>query len=239
MLLTLSDTRRLNADVFRWELSGFRVPVCPGQFVQVAIPGFYLRRPISVCDWSEDRLVLVFREVGSGTQAMASMPMGSQVEVLGPLGHGFDLSRCGRYPLLVGGGVGLPPLIGLAKALLQSGRDPLLIAGFRSGSDLFLRDEAEALGIRPVIMTEDGSIGRKGLVTDALASMEYDSLCACGPLPMLRALHRAVSVPAQYSLEERMGCGFGACMGCSMKTKKGPMRVCAEGPVFPGEVLDW
>ncbi|MBR6028468.1 MAG: dihydroorotate dehydrogenase electron transfer subunit [Clostridia bacterium] len=239
MLLTLTECAPLTADVHRWTLAGPNGVTRPGQFVQIALPGLYLRRPISVCDWTENTLTLVFRQVGAGTAKMAALRPGEQVDVLSPLGNGFDPEACGCRPLLAGGGVGLPPLIGLGRALLKKGCQPILAAGFRHAADLFLVDEARSLGLETVVVTEDGSAGEKGLVTDVLDRLSFDSLCACGPLPMLKALHHRVRVPSQFSLEERMGCGFGACMGCSIQTKEGPKRVCADGPVFRGEALDW
>ena len=214
MQMLLNRTERLTRGVTRWTLVGPHPELQPGQFAQVAVPGFYLRRPISICDWTEDSVTLVFRETGDGTAAMARTAPGTAVDLLLPLGHGFDPDLCGARPVLVGGGVGLPPLLGLSRCLLASGRSPVLLAGFRTASDCFLTDTARAMGLACTIVTEDGSLGEKGFVTDALPQLPYDSLCACGPLPILRALHAMVKVPAQYSLEERMGCGFGACMGC-------------------------
>ncbi len=212
----------------------------PGQFVQVALPGFYLRRPISVCEWEPGALRLVYKVLGQGTAAMTAMKPGEGLDLLTGLGNGFDTDALGEKPLLIGGGVGLPPLLGLAKALLKSGRKPCVLAGFNRADEVFLLEDFKALDVRVEITTMDGSMGIKGLVTDALPFLDFDSLAACGPLPMLKAVHRAAAdIPAQYSLEERMGCGFGACMGCTIQTASGPARVCKEGPVFPGEELMW
>ncbi len=212
----------------------------PGQFVQIAVPGFYLRRPISVCDWQEGELTLVIKALGQGTARLRTVRAGETLDLLPALGNGFDTALLGDEPLLAGGGVGLPPLLGLARRLLAEGKRPRLLAGFNTASEVFLLDRFEALGLPVTLTTADGSAGIRGLVTDALSGLRFDSLAACGPLPMLKALHTAVKdVPALYSLEERMGCGFGACMGCSLETKHGPKRICKEGPVFTGEELMW
>ncbi len=211
----------------------------PGQFVQVQVPGFYLRRPISVCDWDEQGLLLVYKVVGEGTAAMARMQPGEALELLTGLGNGFDPAMAGQRPLLVGGGVGLPPLLGLAKTLVHGGVRPLAAAGFGTEADVMLREEFRAAGVELHIATMDGSLGVKGLVTDAMRALAFDSVFACGPLPMLRAVYDAAEVPGQFSFEERMGCGFGACMGCTLMTRNGPKRVCADGPVFRREEILW
>ena len=212
----------------------------PGQFLQIAVPGFFLRRPISVCDWEEGQITIVYKAVGQGTETMARMNPGETLDILSGLGNGFDVNALGANPLLVGGGVGLPPLLGLAKALKAQGKAPQLLAGFNTVSESFLLNRFQAMGVAVTLCTMDGSAGIKGLVTDALPDLRYDSIAACGPLPMLKALYRQIKgKPAQYSLEERMGCGFGACMGCSIETRNGPRRVCKEGPVFTGEELMW
>ncbi len=213
--------------------------VRPGQFAQLAVPGFYLRRPISVCDRTDDGVRLVYKAVGPGTQAMTRWLPGGAVDLLPGLGNGFSVGDCGERPLLVGGGVGLPPLLWLARRLRDSGRTPTVLAGFGAAAEAFLLDDFRALAVPLTVTTIDGSLGIRGLVTDALPRLSFDSLCACGPIPMMKALRAAVSVPGQYSLEERMGCGFGACMGCSVETKRGSARVCREGPVFRGEELIW
>ena len=211
----------------------------PGQFVQVQVPGFYLRRPISVCDWDERGLLLVYKVVGEGTAAMARMQPGEALDLLTGLGNGFDPAMAGQRPLLVGGGVGLPPLLGLAKTLVRGGVRPLAAAGFGTEADVMLREEFRAAGVELHIATMDGSLGVKGLVTDAMRALAFDSVFACGPLPMLRAVYDAAEVPGQFSFEERMGCGFGACMGCTLMTRNGPKRVCADGPVFRREEILW
>ena len=212
----------------------------PGQFVQAALPGFYLRRPISVCEWDGESLRLVYKVVGQGTAAMAKMRPGESLDLLCGLGNGFATgTACGMSPLLAGGGVGLPPLLGLCRALLAEGKQPRVLAGFGTAAEAFLLDDFRSLGVPVTVTTMDGSLGVKGLVTDALPSLTFDDVMACGPLPMLRALWKQTGGMGQYSLEERMGCGFGACMGSSVMTREGAARVCREGPVFRGEVLPW
>ena len=241
MRFEITENRPLTDAVWDLRLTGDTGAISrPGQFVQVALPGFYLRRPISVCAWEPASLRLVYKVLGQGTEAMTHLRPGDALDLLTGLGNGFDPAVLGNSPLLVGGGVGLPPLLGLAEALLRAGKAPQVLAGFNRAEEVFLTEDFRALGIPVLITTLDGSLGLKGLVTDALPSLRFDSLAACGPLPMLKALHRAVQgVPALYSLEERMGCGFGACMGCSIETASGPARVCKEGPVFRGEELMW
>ena len=240
MIFELTENRALTASVRSMRLSGDTGSLTrPGQFVQVALPGFYLRRPISVCEWDEGSLRLVYKVVGQGTAAMADMRPGDRLDLLCGLGNGFDTALCGESPLLVGGGVGLPPLLGLCRALLAEGKAPRVLAGFGTAAEVFLLEDFRALGVPVTVTTMDGSLGVKGLVTDALGDLDFDDVLACGPLPMLKALWKRTEGKGQYSLEERMGCGFGACMGCSVQTKQGSMRVCREGPVFRGEVLPW
>ncbi|MBR6953759.1 MAG: dihydroorotate dehydrogenase electron transfer subunit [Clostridia bacterium] len=236
----ITENRALTASVHSMRLRGDTGSLTrPGQFVQVALPDFYLRRPISVCEWDRESLRLVYKVVGQGTAAMAEMKPGACLDLLPGLGNGFDTGACGEKPLLVGGGVGLPPLLGLCRALLAQGKKPLVLAGFGTAAEAFLLEDFRALGVPVTVTTMDGSLGLRGLVTDALGDLDYDDVLACGPLPMLKALWRCTGGRGQYSLEERMGCGFGACMGCSVQTAAGSMRVCKEGPVFRGEVLPW
>ena len=203
----------------------------PGQFVQVQVPGFYLRRPISVCDWDSETLTLVYKVVGNGTDAMCRMIPGAELDLLTGLGNGFDITRCGERPLLIGGGVGLPPMVGLCRCLMQAGKHPTVLAGFNTADEVFLREDVEKLGAPFVLATMDGSAGVKGLVTDALPEIDFTDICACGPLPMLKAIMNADDHPAQLSFEERMGCGFGACMGC---TVQGQGRLQADLQGRPG-----
>ena len=240
MTFTLESNQPLTALVWRMVLRGDTAAITrPGQFVQVQLPGFYLRRPISVCDWDAERLTLVYKVVGQGTDAMTTYAPGMTLDLLTGLGNGFDTAACGDRPLLAGGGVGLPPMIGLCRTLLAEGKHPTVLAGFGSAQEVFLRDAVEALGAPFVLTTLDGSAGIRGLVTDALPGLTFDSLCACGPLPMLKALDQATACPGQFSFEERMGCGFGACMGCTVKVKGGYKRICKDGPVLVKEEILW
>ena len=209
----------------------------PGQFVNVKVGSAYLRRPLSVAAWDAQEMTLIYKTVGSGTDWLAGCLAGEQLDLLVGLGNGFDLSAAGSHPLLVGGGVGLPPLYQLGRDLVAQGRYPRLVMGFGCADDIFYRQEFEAL--MPVsVCTVDGSAGLHGLVTDADLLSDASCLYACGPLPLLKALC-ALPLPGQLSLEERMGCGFGACMGCTIPTTQGAKRVCKEGPVFLKEELIW
>ena len=211
----------------------------PGQFVQLQLPGFYLRRPISVCQWGEKFIRLVYKVVGQGTEYMTGLKPGDELDVLTGLGNGFDVNAMGDKPLLVGGGVGLPPLVGLCEKLLAAGKKPQVVAGFNTKEEIFLADTLREMGIEPVIATMDGSEGVKGLVTDAMKTLDFDSVASCGPLPMLKAVFNAAEVPGQFSFEERMGCGFGACMGCTVKVKGGYKRICKDGPVLDRDEILW
>ena len=212
----------------------------PGQFVNIALEGRYLRRPISVCDYDERTITLIYKVVGDGTAQMSRMAAGTELDLLTGLGNGFSIREEVRRPLLVGGGVGVPPLYHLAKRLLAAGRPVEVILGFNTAAECFYEEEFRALGCTVTVATADGSHGVRGFVTTALAERrpDFDYFYACGPLPMLRALAEAVEQDGQLSFEERMGCGFGACMGCSCKTKYGNKRICKEGPVLEkGEII--
>lgn len=240
MRFAITENRALTPLVYQMTLAGDTSAItAPGQFVQVEVPGFYLRRPISVCDWDANTLTLVYKVVGEGTDAMSAMQVGQTLDLLTGLGNGFDLTRCGDRPLLIGGGVGLPPMVGLCRCLLEAGKKPTVLAGFNTEGEVFLRDAVEKLGAPFVLATMDGSAGVKGLVTDAMKTLDFTDICACGPLPMLRAVMEADEHPAQLSFEERMGCGFGACMGCTVKVKGGYKRICKDGPVLVREEVIW
>ena len=240
MEFRLLENVPLTSAVWRMRLGGDTSGITrPGQFVQLKLPGFYLRRPISVCDWDGNSLTLVYKVVGQGTEAMTGLRPDETLDLLTGLGNGFDVNACGQHPLLVGGGVGLPPMIGLCRMLVECGKKPTVLAGFNTAAEVFLRDAVEQLGAPFVLATMDGSAGVKGLVTDAMGSLDFDSVCACGPEPMLRAVYHAADVPGQFSFEERMGCGFGACMGCSCQTKYGSKRICKDGPVLAREEIIW
>lgn len=213
----------------------------PGQFVNILLEGRYLRRPISVCDWEYDSITLVYKVVGVGTQQMSELTKGAALDLLVGLGNGFSVEDCGEQPLLIGGGVGIPPMYGLAKSLCAVGKTPTVVLGFRTGEDVFYKTRFQALGCKTYITTEDGSAGTRGFVTDCIRSerFSYDSYCACGPEPMLRAVHTLCGDNGQLSFEERMGCGFGACMGCSCETKYGYKRICKDGPILKGGEVKW
>ena len=210
-----------------------------GQFVNIKLDGFYLRRPISVCDAEGGKLTLIYKAVGKGTQKMAEMTGGERLLVLTGLGNGYDLSLSGDKPLLIGGGAGVPPMYMLCKKLVAEGKRPVVILGFGSSDEVFYKEEFEALGAKTVVTTVDGSQGVKGFVTDAMEELDYSYFYTCGPEPMLKAIYDRSATSGQFSFEERMGCGFGACMGCSCKTKYGNKRICKDGPVLVKEEIIW
>lgn len=239
---TILYQQQLARDVWVMKLCGDTSALtAPGQFVNILLEGKYLRRPISVCDWDEGTITLIYKVVGEGTRRMAAMLPGESLDLLTGLGNGFDVTKCGQRALLVGGGVGVPPLYNLAKRLLAEQREVTVVLGFNTASEIFCREEFETLGCRVIVATADGSAGVRGFVTDAVRTcgVVCDYFYACGPLPMLRALSDAVPCSGQLSFEERMGCGFGACMGCSCKTKYGNKRICREGPVLTKEEIIW
>ncbi len=232
--------RRLTDSVFELKLAGDVSEIkAPGQFVNVSLEPYFLRRPISVCDVNGSELTLVYKTVGKGTEYMSGLRHGAKLDLLTGLGNGYDLSLSGENPLLLGGGVGLPPLYYLAKKLVESGKNPILAAGFNTKDEIFYGEEFKTLGVRTVFATLDGSEGVKGYVTDAIKDIEYSYFYACGPLPMLKAIYKNSATSGQFSLEERMACGFGVCMGCTHQTKNGNKRVCKDGPVFVKEELLW
>ena len=233
VIFEILSNEALTRDVYRMVLSGDTSAItAPGQFVEIALPGKFLRRPISVCDWAENSLTLIYKVVGHGTEQMAALPAGTRLDVLTGLGNGYDTTLSGENPVLVGGGVGVPPLYALCKKLIAEGKKPRVILGFNQESEIFLAKEFEALGVPTHIATADGSVGTKGFVTDVLKTMDYSYFYSCGPMPMFRAMEAVVTTSGEFSFEERMGCGFGACMGCSIQTKSGAKRVCKDGPVF-------
>ena len=211
----------------------------PGQFVNIALEGHYLRRPISVCDADATTLTLIYKVVGEGTRRMSAMRAGERLDLLTGLGNGFSTDNEARRPLLVGGGVGVPPLYNLAKVLLAAGKPVQVVLGFNTAAEVFYAEEFRALGCAVTVATADGSEGVRGFVTDALAGLDFDYFYACGPQPMLRALCQATPCDGQLSFEERMGCGFGACMGCSCRTLTGNKRICKEGPVLMKNEILW
>ena len=238
-LFQIIENTRLTASVYRMRLVGDTSHITrPGQFVNVKLDGFYLRRPISVCDCQGDTLTLVYKVVGKGTEAMSKMTEGT-LDILTGLGNGYDLSLSGDKPLLLGGGVGVPPLYLRAKELIGEGKDVTVILGFNTKDEIFYEEEFKEIGAKVLVATADGSYGVKGFVTDAMKDLSYTHFYTCGPEPMLRAVSKATVTSGQLSFEERMGCGFGACMGCSCKTLTGNKRICKEGPVMKKEEIIW
>ena len=211
----------------------------PGQFINIKISGFFLRRPISVCDYDENGLQIIYKVVGGGTQALSQIKAGETLDVLCGLGNGYDTSKSGGSPVLIGGGAGVPPLYGLCKRLVAQGKDVTVILGFNSQDEVFGEEEFLQTGAKVYITTADGSKGQKGFVTDVLKDIDYTYFYTCGPMPMFRAVESIAKTSGQYSFEERMGCGFGACMGCSCKTKYGSKRICKDGPVLEREEIIW
>ena len=229
----------LTADVYKMELAGDTSAVtAPGQFVNIKLEGKFLRRPISVNDCVDGLLTIIYKVVGEGTAQMAKMQAGEKLDILTGLGNGYDLADAGEHPVLLGGGVGVPPLYMLAKQLIAAGKKVSVVLGFNKASEVFYADEFAALGANVTVTTVDGSMGVKGFVTDALPA-NYTYFYTCGPEPMLKAVYRATNTSGQMSFEERMGCGFGACMGCSCKTITGYKRICREGPVMRKEEILW
>ena len=239
-IFEILENTPLTETVFRLVLSGDTSAVtAPGQFVNIKLEGKFLRRPISVCDCEAGRLTLLYKVVGGGTAEMSRMKPGETLDILTGLGNGYDLSDAGDRPLLVGGGVGVPPLYMLAKQLIAAGKQVRVILGFNTAAEVFYPEEFRALGATVTVTTVDGTRGTRGFVTAALGEAPYTYFYTCGSEPMLRALHSATATSGQYSFEERMGCGFGACMGCSCKTVTGWKRICREGPVLRKEEILW
>ena len=222
--------------VYRMVLAGDTSAITNcGQFVDLRLPEKYLRRPISVCDYDEITLTLIYKVVGSGTEIMSTLTPGTKLDVLTGLGNGYDTSLSGDRPVLVGGGVGVPPMYNLCKKLIAEGKQAQVVLGFNTGAEIFLAEEFKALGAQVYVATADGSVGTKGFVTDVIKTLSYTYFYSCGPMPMFRAMEQVMTTSGQYSFEERMGCGFGACMGCTIQTNAGYKRVCKDGPVFARE----
>ena len=238
-IFTIERSRPLARDVVELRLCGDTAAItAPGQFVNIRLEGKFLRRPISVCNVAGDELTLIYKIVGGGTRQLAAMQPGQTLDLLTGLGNGYDLSPAGDAPVLLGGGVGTPPMYWLARELIAQGKHVRAVLGFNSAEDVFYEDELRALGVEVTVTTVDGSYGKKGFVTDGLPE-DYSYFYACGPEPMLRAVYRATKTSGQLSFEERMGCGFGACMGCSCKMLTGCKRICKDGPVLRKEEIAW
>ena len=239
-IFELISNKKIAKNTYEWVLSGDTSDItAPGQFVNIQLDGFYLRRPISVCDSVSGKLTLIFKAVGAGTEKMASMLPGEKLDILTGLGNGYSLRESGDRPLLIGGGAGVPPMYMLAKELISLGKKVTVILGFGSRDEIFYKEEFEKIGASVIVATADGTEGVRGFVTDAMKDVEYTYFYTCGPEPMLKAIYDKSKTSGQFSFEERMGCGFGACMGCSCKTKYGNKRICRDGPVLVKEEIIW
>ena len=239
-IFTILSNEALTDSVYKMVLGGDTSAItAAGQFVNIQLDGLFLRRPISVCDYDDKTLTLIYKAVGKGTEAMSKMEKGTKLDILTGLGNGYDLSLAGDKPMLIGGGAGVPPMYNLAKKLIAMGKSVTVVLGFNKESEVFYKEEFEKIGAKVVITTVDGSVGVKGFVTDAFADIEYTYFYVCGPEPMLKAVYNGTETSGQFSFEERMGCGFGACMGCSCKTKYGNKRICKDGPVLVKEEIIW
>jgi len=239
-IFTIVSNTALTDSVYKMVLAGDTSAItAAGQFVNIQLDGMFLRRPISVCDYNEETLTIVYKVVGKGTEAMSKMEKGKELDILTGLGNGYDLSLAGGKPVLLGGGVGVPPMYNLAKKLLALGKEVTVILGFNTKSEIFYEEEFKALGCKVIVATADGSYGVKGFATTPLADIDYTYFYTCGPEPMLKAVYKATTTSGQMSFEERMGCGFGACMGCSCKTLTGYKRICKDGPVMKKEDILW
>ena len=239
-LFKITENRPLTDSVWRMRLEGDTSAITSsGQFVNIKLEGLYLRRPISVFDRDEKAVTIIYKVVGKGTEAMSKMPLETELDVLTGLGNGYDLSLAGETPLLIGGGVGVPPMYMLAKKLVEQGKKVSVILGFNKKDEIFYEEQFKALGCTVYVTTVDGSYGTKGFVTDVMKDLSYTYFYTCGPEPMLKAIYSASKTEGQFSFEERMGCGFGACMGCSCKTVTGYKRICKEGPVLKKEEILW
>ena len=236
LIFEIKSNEQIAKNVYRMLLAGDTTGILPGQFVNIRVAGQFLRRPISVCNITDGILTIIYKVVGVGTEAMSHLPVGTQLDVLTVLGNGYDLTKAGDAPLLVGGGVGVPPMYMLARQLREIGKTVQVILGFNTQDEVFYEDEFRALGCDVTVTTVDGSHGVKGFVTNVVDGQQ-SYYYTCGPLPMIKALINTLGTNGEVSMEERMGCGFGACMGCSIQTTQGTKRVCKEGPVFPAEIL--
>ena len=239
-IFKITSNEKIARDIFKMTLAGDTSAItAPGQFVNIKLDGFFLRRPISVCDCVGENLTLIYKTVGHGTEQMSRVENGDELDLLTGLGNGYNTKISGGSPLLVGGGVGVPPMYMLCRKLISEGKNVTVVLGFNSKDDVFYENEFRALGADVHIATADGTYGIKGFVTDVIKDMQYTFFYTCGPEPMFRAMHKIMKTPGQYSFEERMGCGFGACMGCSCKTLTGNKRICKEGPVMESEEIIW
>ena len=236
----IKSNKQLTDSIFEMVLIGDTSSItAPGQFINIKLDGFYLRRPISICDYDDTTITIIYKVVGDGTEVMSEMNSGEKLDVLCGLGNGFDTSKSMDKPVLIGGGVGVPPMYNLCKKLVAEGRKVTVILGFNKKDEIFYEEKFKKLGANVKVTTVDGSYGIKGFVTDALKDTDYSYFYTCGPMPMFKAIEATATTSGQYSFEERMGCGFGACMGCSCKTKYGNKRICKDGPVLVREEIIW
>ena len=234
------SNKRIAKNVYEMKLSGDTSPIInPGQFVNIKIESEFLRRPISICDYDDTTLTLIYKVVGKGTSIMSAMQENTWLDILIALGNGFNTNESGENPVLIGGGVGVPPMYKLAKELIAEGKKVTVILGFNKEEEIFYKEEFEKIGATVYVTTVDGSVGTKGFVTDVLKDLEYSYVFTCGPEPMLKAVYNTSTTSGQFSFEERMGCGFGVCMGCSCKTKYGNKRICMDGPILRKEEIIW
>ncbi|MBE6748881.1 MAG: dihydroorotate dehydrogenase electron transfer subunit [Ruminococcaceae bacterium] len=239
-IYTITENKKIAKDVYRMIVEGDTSALtATGQFVNIKIDGLYLRRPISVCDYDDSTITLIYKVVGAGTEIMSTKAVGEKLDILVGLGNGYNTDKSGENPLLIGGGVGVPPMYGLCRKLVAEGKNPTVILGFNTADEIFYKEEFEALGVKVYVTTVDGSVGTKGFVTDVMKDLTYSYFFTCGPMPMFKAIENTAVTSGQYSFEERMGCGFGACMGCSCKTKYGNKRICKDGPVLEREEIIW
>ncbi len=236
----ITENVRIAKDIYKMILLGDTSDITkPGQFINIRLDGKFLRRPISVCDYDDKTITIIYKVVGGGTEDMSVLKAGDKLDILTGLGNGFDTSKSCTDVLLIGGGVGVPPMYRLAKELIAEGKDVTVILGFNSSDDVFYEDEFKSIGTKVYVTTADGSYGVKGFVTDVMKDLTYSYFYTCGPEPMFKAIEAIAATSGQYSFEERMGCGFGACMGCSCKTKYGNKRICKDGPVLEREEIIW
>lgn len=239
-IFEIAENRPIARGIYEMRLLGSTVSMrAQGQFVNIKLEGRFLRRPISVCCYDDSSLTLIYKIVGGGTRQMSLMQPGEVLDLLVGLGNGFDIGKSGSSPLLIGGGVGAAPMYGLCRELVHQGKSVTVALGFNTGDEVYYVDEFTALGAHVYLATVDGSAGIKGFATDAIRGLDYTFFYTCGPMPMLEAVNRAVSTDGQFSFEERMGCGFGACMGCSCKTLTGSKRICRDGPVLDRKEILW
>ena len=239
-IFTVTGNEKIALNTYKMVLLGDTSDItASGQFVNIKLDGFFLRRPISVCDYDDKSLTIIYKAVGKGTEYMAEMTGGEKLDILTGLGNGYDLSLSGDKTLLIGGGAGVPPMFNLCRKLIAEGKKPVVIMGFNKADEIFYEEEFKALGAEVIIATADGSVGVRGFVTDAMKDLDYTYVFTCGPEPMLKAIYNTMTTSGQFSFEERMGCGFGACMGCSCETKYGKKRICKDGPVLVKEEIIW